>query len=674
MAGAKEGVRNVGILGHSGSGKTTLIEHMLHTSGATPRMGSIEQGNTVGDYLPEEIAHKHTLSMKFMHFDWHGMRVHVVDHPGYIDFVGEMAASLPLLDGAIILVDAATGIQAGTDKAMEYCDALTVPRAIFVNKLDRENTDFYRILAHIQETYGKYCVPLVVPVGNGDGIKDAMNIFDDDTSEIDDQIADIKEAMEDAVAEVDDELLETYLETGELSPEEFHKGLHEGIRKGKIVPVIAGSVDRNIGIKELMDVVADSFPTPAERKVVARNGQGDVELTVSPDEPFVGQVMRSIVDPYIGQLTVVRVLTGTLTGDGEITNVTQGGKERTGKLVLISGKEQQQIASAVPGDIVAMTKLKNTHFGDTLGANGLDATLSEIKLPPSLVKLAIFPKSRGDEDKIADALHRLEEEDPTFSHYRNEETGEHIIQGTGDLQLQFIIERLQNKYQVDVATAPPKVAYKESIRKTVEARAKHKKQSGGHGQYGDVHLRISPSPRGEGYAFIDSIVGGVIPKNFIPHVDKGCQERLDEGVLAGYPVVDVTVELFDGSFHNVDSSELAFKTAARKAIQKGIADAQPYLLEPIMEMDILVSDEYVGDVTADLNGKRGRVMSMEPAGGGRQRIKAQAPEAEILHYSAELRSITSGQGTYTLRLNHYEEVPGNITQSIIAEKKEPATV
>lgn len=662
-----EGVRNVGVYGHSGAGKTMLIEHILHIAGEIPRMGSIEQGNSVGDYLAEEIAHKHTVCMKFMHFDWHGVRVHIVDHPGYMDFVGEVAASMPLIDGAILVVDASTGIQVGTDKAMEYADRYRVPRAIFVNKLDRENTDYDATVADIRATYGKKCVPLVIPVGRGSGLEACVNILDDDCSGLEERIAGIKEEVADAVAESDEGLLAKYLETGVLTPDEFHAGLHAGIRAGTIVPIIAGSVEKNVGMRRLMDVVADSFPRPDEREVIAMQGDDAVQLVVGADEPFVGQVLRTYVDPFVGQLTVFRVLTGTLQSDSEFIDVDHGVKERTGKIFLLDGREQLVVDKVGPGDIAAMTKLKDTHFGDTIAAPGVTVKMPEIELPESLVKLAIVPRTRADEDRIGDALNRLSEEEPTFHHYRDETTKEHVILGVGDLQLKFLLERLHGKYNVDVDTRLPKVAHKESIRGTVEVQGKHKKQSGGHGQYGDVHLRISPNERGAGYRFIDSIVGGVVPRNFIAHVDKGCQDRLEQGVLAGFPVVDVTVELFDGSYHNVDSSELAFKLAAHKAIQDGVMKAQPYLLEPIVELEVVAPDGYMGDITGDLSSRRARVLGMEPVGGGRQRITAHIPESEVLQYSADLRSITSGQGRFSFHFDHYEEMPASEAKAVIAE-------
>ena len=660
-------VRNVGILGHGGVGKTMLIEHILHDAGATSRLGSIDDGNTACDYLDEEIERKQTIAMKLAHVNWDGMRIHLVDHPGYVDFLGEVAASTPLMDGLVIMVDAATGVQVGTDNAWKYAERYHVPRAFFVNKLDRDHTDFNEVVQALQSTYGTQCVPLVVPVGAAANLSAVVNIISGDTSAIADEAAALKEAMTDVVAEPDDSLLEKYLEAGELSAQEFNQGLQAGIMAGKIIPIIAGSVSQDLGIKELLGVISDNFPNPLARQVIAKNRAGeDVEVKVSADGPFLAQVFRSVVDPFVGHLTFFRVLSGTLRSDTECYNVTTQTKERTGKIYMLNGKEQSPVPEVGPGDLAAMTKLKNTHFGDTLGAPNSEIEMPKIELPESMVKLAIEPKSRSDEDKIGEALNRLAEEDPTFSHYRDPAPGDHIIKGMGDQQLEILLGRMRRKYNVDAETKTPKVAFRETVRGKAEVQGKHKKQTGGHGQYGDVHLRISPNERGKGYEFVDAIVGGVVPKQYIPHVDKGCQEALLRGVISGNPVVDIVVELFFGSYHNVDSSEMAFKIAASMAIQKGIKAANPCLLEPIMEIAVTVPEEYMGDITGDLNSRRGRILGMDVLGGGRQCIRANVPEAEVLRYSTDLRSMTQGRGSFDLKLSHYDEVPEHIAKDIIA--------
>lgn len=660
-------VRNVGILGHGGAGKTMLIEHILFKAGKTSRIGKIADGNTVGDYLDEEKERQQTISLKLMNVDWKGSRIHMVDHPGYVDFLGEVAASAPLLDGLIILVDSTTGVQVGTDNAFRYAEQYGIPRAFFVNKLDRDNSDFDEIVKQLQHNYGLQCVPLVIPIGASHSLSGVVNILSGENSEVADRIAELKARMTDVVAESDDQLLEKYLENGELTPEQFNAGLQNGITSGKIVPIIAGSVEKDLGIEELLDIVANAFPSPLKRKVVGKSPQGeDIEVPVAADAPFLGQVFRSIVDPFVGQLTLFRVLSGTLKSDTDFYNVTTQTKERTGKIFLINGKEQVQVAEVGPGDLAAMTKLKNTHFGDTIGAAGSRAELPKIELPTSMVRLAIMPKSRADEDKLGEGLNRLAEEDPTFTHYRDKDTNEHVVKGMGDLQLEILLDRMKRKYGIEVETKTPRVAFKETIKRKAEAQGKHKKQTGGHGQYGDVHLRVQPNERGGGYQFVDSIVGGVVPRQYIPHVDKGIQDALIKGIIAGYPVVDIIVELFFGSYHEVDSSEMAFKIAASMAIQKCVKDATPCLLEPVMEIAVTVPEDFMGDITGDLNSRRGRILGMEPAGPGRQCIRANVPEADVLRYSTDLRSMTGGRGVYALKFSHYDEVPEHVAQGIIA--------
>lgn len=662
-------VRNVGIVGHSGTGKTTLVEHLLHDGGIIPRMGSVEEGNTVCDYLEEEIAMKHTVAMKLAHLDWHSARIHFVDLPGSPDFVGELAAVAPLLDGLLILVDATGGIQAGTDLAWKYAEAHGIPRAFFVNKLDREHTDFNAVVSALRETYGKQCVPLVVPRGDcGPGLAGVVNIFDGDTSGVEAQVAAIKTEMADAVAETNDALLEKYLATGTLTPDEFHRGLHDGITAARIMPIIAGSVTRNFGVDELLDVVADSFPTPLDRKVTASDAEGrEVAVPVDPDGPLLAQVFRNVVDPYVGHLTLFRVLSGTLRTDSEFLNTTSGHRERSGKVFFLNGKSQQAVDEAGPGDLAAMAKLKHTHFGDTLAAPGSALRLAPPSLPPSMVRLAIAPKSHADDDKLGDALHRLAEEDPTFKHYRDAETGELVVCGVGDQQLEMLLDRMNRRYHVQVETATPRVAYRETIRGQAAAQGRHRKQSGGHGQFGDVHLRLRPTARGEGYQFIDSVVGGAVPRQYIPAVDKGAQEALARGVISGHPVVDVAVELYDGSFHTVDSSELAFKVAASLAIRKAVTDARPCVLEPIMEITITTPEECMGDITGDLTARRGRILGIDSAGPGRQVVRALVPEAEILRYSTVLRGKTAGRGSFALAPSHYDEAPESVAKTLIAD-------
>ncbi|MFP4501625.1 MAG: elongation factor G [Candidatus Hydrogenedentota bacterium] len=659
-------VRNIGIAGHGGVGKTSIVEQILHNVGVTNRRGKVEDGNSVSDYLDEEVQHKHSIQLCPAHIDHEGHRLHFVDIPGYSDFIGELAAAAPMLDAMLIVVDASIGPQIGTDNAYKYAEKYNIPRAFFINKLERENTDFDEMLSVLRDTYGNQLAPIVVPVGKAHELNSAVNILG--AQDLDDAQSDMKLALTEAVAESDDTLIEKYLDAGELTQEELESGLRKGVTACTVMPVIGGSAEQNIGIDDIASLARAIFPAPVARTWQAKDNQGnDVEVTSDPNAPFLGQVFRSVVDPFVGHLTIFRVISGTLKSDGDFYNVTQQTKERTGKLYLINGKEHTQVSEVVPGEVAAMTKLKNTHFGDTIAASGNELNMPAIELPNGLVKLAIEPVSRADEDKIGEALNRLSEEDPTFSHYRDPATAEHVIIGMGDLQLDILMERLKNKYNVEAETRLPRVAYRETVKGQAEVQGKHKKQSGGHGQYGDVHLRIMPNERGAGYEFVDKIVGGVVPRQYIPAVDKGCQEAMEKGVISGHPVVDVRVELFFGSYHTVDSSEMAFKIAASIAIQKGVKEAKPIILEPIMELIVDVPDDCMGDINGDLNSRRGRIMGMEPGGPGRQRIKATVPESEILRYSADLRSITAGRGTHEVSFHTYEEVPEHVAKEIVAE-------
>jgi elongation factor G len=666
MAAIEPGkVRNVGIAGHGGVGKTSLVEQILHNAGVTNRRGRVEDGNAVTDYLEEETQRKHSIQLCPAHIEQDGYRIHFVDIPGYPDFLGELASAAHVLDALIIVVDASTGPQLGTDNAFKYAEKYHLPRAFFINKLERDNTDFDAALARLRDIYGHQLAPMVVPIGKAHELSSAINILQAES--LDGGLEEMKLELTEAVAESDDALIEKYLEAGELTQEELESGLQRGVSEGKVMPVIGGSAEKNVGVDELVSLVKAIFPSPLSRKVAAKDNQGNEKpVKVDPNGPFLAQVFRSVVDPFVGHLTIFRVFSGTLKSDGEFYNVTTQSKERTGKVFLINGKEHTQVESVGPGDIAAVTKLKSTHFNNTIAASSSEPNLPEIELPNSLVKLAIRPVSRADEDKIGEALNRLAEEDPTFAHYRDTATNEHVVRGMGDLQLDVLMDRLKNKYHVEAETSLPRVAYRETVKGTAEVQGKHKKQTGGHGQYGDVHLRILPNERGAGYEFVDKIVGGVVPKQYIPAVDKGCVEALERGVISGHPVVDIRVELFFGSYHNVDSSEMAFKIAASIAIQKGVREAKPVILEPIMELSVEVPDDCMGDINGDLNSRRGRILGMEPAGPGRQRIRATVPEAEILRYSADLRSITAGRGSFDVKFSTYEEVPDHVAKEIVA--------
>ena len=578
-------------------------------------------------------------------------------------------------DSAILVIDAVSGIEAGTMKVARILETLGIPMLIFVTKLDKDNTDFGSLLATITEVFGDGCVPVGFPVGKEGGLSGVVNII---TGEgMDGAPADVKKTAEswrekliDAAAATDDSLIEKYLESGELSTEELASGLKKSVLERKLIPVLAGSSKKGVGIEGLLDTVSELMPSPAERgEVIGIDGKETRKPAV--DDPFSALIFKSVTDPFVGQLTYFRVYSGRLTPDSEVLNVNKGQRERIAHIYELQGKEQKEVKELLPGMIGAVTKLKSAAVGDTLSDTAKKITYAGIEFPKPVVSMAVSPKAKGDEEKISNGLSRLAEEDPTLKVVRNAETKQLLIEGLGDLHLEVIVQRLKNKFNVEIDLDIPKVAYKETVTALGEGHEKHKKQSGGRGQYGEVYLKVEPMDRGAGFEFVDKIVGGVIPKNFIPAVEKGIHTAIEEGVIAGYPVVDVRAMLHFGSFHTVDSSEIAFKIAGAKAFKDAVRNAKPVLIEPIMNVAITVSSDYMGDVTGDLNSKRGKVLGMEPAG-NMQTIKAQVPRAEMFRYSTEIRSMTGGRGTFEMEYSHYELVPANIAQKIIdaANKRE----
>ncbi len=668
-------VRNLGLVGHGGTGKTSLVEHILNKTGKTTRAGTVDAGNTVGDYLEEEIARKFTISLKLMNTDWRKTRIYMVDNPGYADFVAEMVASLSVLDSALLLVDGAAGIEVGTISAWRCCDENNLPRAIFVNKLDKENSDFFSVLESLQSNLGSSCVPFTIPIGKEADLKGVVSVWktDDDSDvpeEARERFSEYREKLIEAAAETDDELTEKYLEEGSLSNEEVARGLRAGIASGDIVPVLCGAGEAGVGVEELLDFVVDCLPSPLDvstRSAKGKDGE-EIELSADPSAPLAAQVFKTMTDPHIGQITFFRVFSGTVSAEDGFHNANSDTHERIGSLFVMQGKEQEGVKSVGPGEMAAVPKLKATSAGDTLCDDKQIRLFDKIEFPEPTVRLAVTPRSRADEDRIMIALHRLADDDPTFKAYRNNETGEEIVAGMGDLHINVIMDKLKNKYNVSADTALPKIAYKETIKGSTTSRYRHKKQSGGRGQFGEVEIEISARPRGSGFEFENKIVGGVISRNFIPAVEKGCFEALEKGVIAGYQVVDVKVKLFDGKMHNVDSSDMAFKIAGSKALKQGASQIEMGLLEPIMEVEVVVPEEFMGDISGDFNSKRGRVLGMEPNPHG-QLIRVTVPEAEMLNYSAELRSITGGRGSFTMKFSTYEEVPAHIAQKIVEEAK-----
>ncbi len=673
-----EKIRNIALVGHSGSGKTSLAEALLFAAGATTRLGKIEDGTTVSDWDPDEQKRGFSLNLSILPLEWAGHKFNILDTPGYMDFMGEVKCGLRAAELALITMDAASGVQVGTEFAWRFADEISLPRAIFINRMDRENADFSASLSQAQALWGAKCLPLQLPIGseqNFQGVVDLLTMKaylgeKGEEKEIPDgmgqEVQAAREKLIEAAAETDDALIAKYLEGEELTADELARGLRAGIAAGSIVPVLAGSATKLTGIRRLMDVIAAAFPSPCDRPV-SLDGQ---QLTADPSKALAALVFKTAADPYVGRLTYFRVFSGTLKGDSQAWNANKQVMERIGTVYRISGKNQEQVSEVPAGDIGAVAKLAETQTGDTLCAKESPVTLPPISFPEPSFSAAVTPKTKADLDKMGTALARIVEEDPSLRLERSPDTGEMIISGLGDSHVEVALEKIRRKFGVDLELSMPRVPYRETIRAKAQAEYTHKKQTGGHGQYARVALEVEPLPRGAGFEFVDRIVGGVVPKQFIGSVEKGVVESLPEGVLAHYPLIDLRVTLFDGKDHPVDSSDIAFKLAASMALKKACQDAQPVLLEPIMNMRITVPEANTGDVISDLNGKRARVLGMTPSG-TMTTIEAQAPLAEVQRYAADMRSLTQGRGFYTMSFSHYEEVPQHLAQKIIeAAQKE----
>jgi elongation factor G len=680
-------LRNVVVVGHGGTGKTSLCESFLFVSGKSDRPGRVDEGTSSMDFEPEEQKRHISISTAVSFFDWDKHKVNIMDTPGDSNFSFDTKNALRVADSAIVVIDAVSGVEFQTIKNWEYADAFNLPRVIFINRMDRERADFSKAFESINKLLGKKGTPVFLPVGKETAFKGIVDlismkamIFDDQKvtyqttdipPEMKDEATRFHELMVEDIAESDESLMEQYLENGELSVEELKSGLQNGILSGALYPVLCGSSVKNVGIAPFMDFIVKSLPSPIDRGTVygRKPNNGEKEERV-PEEsaPFSAMVFKTIADPYAGRLTIFRVFSGTLTSDGNFHNTTRKVTERTGNISFLEGKTQKTAEQLIPGDIAALSKLKDTFTGDTICAEKSPIIYDKIEIPPTIISFAIEPKSRGDEEKIVSSIHRLVEEDPTLSFHRDEQTKEMIISGMGQVHIEVNMEKMKRKFGVEVNLKTPRVPYKETIKGKTNIQGRYKKQSGGRGQFGDCWLDIEPLPRGGGFEFVDKIVGGVIPQQYRPAVEKGIVEAMDEGVVAGYPFVDFKVSLVDGSYHTVDSSEMAFKIAGSMGFKKGVLLCQPILLEPIVNIEIEIPDEYMGDVIGDLNSRRGRVLGMDSKGSN-QIVKGQVPLADILKYAPDLTSMTSGRGTFTYSHSHYEEVPAHLAEKIIAESK-----
>ncbi len=679
-------LRNVGLISHGGAGKTTLTEAMLFNSGATDRLGRVDDGSSVVDYDPDEIKRKITINAALAPCHWQKHKINLIDTPGYADFVGDVRGTLRVVDGAVVLICAVSGVEVHTEKVWQFADEYNLPRLVFINKLDRENANFAKALAQVQEQLSNRAVAVQLPIGSEEnfrGVIDLVNMkailydpkkgkdftVEEIPADMQAEAESYREKLIEAVAETDDELVMKYLEGEALTNEEITTGLRIGTLDGSIIPVLCGSALANVGIQPLMDAIIACLPSPEDvEAIVGTDVKTGEEITLEPSEegPLAALVFKTMADPFVGKLTYFRVYSGVFNSDTQVYNVNKGKMERVGQLFIPRGKQQEGVERVVAGDIGAVAKLQETSTGDTLGEKDNPIQLPPIEFPRPSYSLALVAKSQGDEDKLGTGLARLVEEDPTLTVEKRTETRELILSGMGDVHLEVTIDRLKRKFGVEVETETPKVPYRETIRKSVKVEGKHKKQTGGHGQYGHVWIEMEPLPEGEGFVFEETIFGGAVPKQYIPAVEKGIREAMEEGILAGYPVVDFKVNLYDGSYHTVDSSELAFKIAAIQAFKKGMEQANPVLLEPIMNLEVLVPEAYMGDVIGDLNSKRGRILGMEPKG-SMQLIKAQVPLAELSKYAIDLRSLTQGRGSFEMSFDHYEEVPARTAEAIIAQ-------
>ena len=635
--------RNFILLGHAQSGKTSLSEALLHLCKATTRRGSVAEGNTVSDYSSDEIERKSSVNSSLLYCDYKGNRIQFIDTPGYADFFGETISGVRAVDSAVIVIDAASGVEVGTERAWQMAEDNNLPCIIFINKIDKEDADPDKALGDIQNVFSKRAVKIDSPE-------------DPDLVE--------------AIAESDDKLLEKYLEGGKLSPEELASGLRQAVIKRKVFPVVSGSAFADKGLAELLDTVIKYFPSPAERaKVEGRNPvkpEEAKEVFLKPDAPLVAFVFKSISDPYVGQLTLLRIFSGTLAANTVFYNINKRTKERIGPIHILQGKEQRTIDSASCGDIIAIAKLKETTTSDSISLDEKNQILFDpIVFPEPAISASVKPKSRADEDRISGALHKLVAEDPTFKATHDPATKELIISGLGDLHLTMMVGRMKKRFNVDVELGTPKVSYKETISKSAKVQGKFKRQSGGRGQYGDVWIEVQPLERGKGFEFVDKVFGGAIPRNYIPSVEKGVTNACLEGAVAGCPIVDIRITLCDGSYHEVDSSDMAFQIAGAMALRKAMLAAGPVLLEPVMDIEVFIPEEYLGAISGDINSKRGRIMGMDVKGRS-QIVKAQVPLSEMFTYANDLRSLTGGRGSYTMRFSHYEEVPHKIASGIIA--------
>jgi elongation factor G len=680
--------RNIVLIGHPGSGKTALLEAILYYLGSIPRMGKTEDGNTFSDYTDEEKSRQTSIYTTLARIEHDGCGINIFDAPGFPDFLGEIQAAIRVADAAIAVVNASAGLEVELEKCLKLADRYDVPVMLFVNKMDKERADYAKAISQAEQVLGLNCIPITMPIGSEAGFSGVVDLremkaltFDnkgkvksagDIPDELSSQAEEYREKLLDAAAEQDEAVMEKYLEGEALTPQELAEGLRLSVAERSAVPVFCGNASECVSIPPLLDAIAHYAPSPQRRaKIEAVKGGSEEKVTLDgkEDASFAAFVFRTSIDPFSGKLSFFRVYSGTLTPDQGVYNVGRRKHEKVAHILEVNGKSHKQVSKATPGDICALAKLDSTLTGDTLAAAGNDILIPPTEYPQPTIQMALVSESRQDEEKLGSVIGRITEADPTLNIIRNTETREMVISGMGEQHLEVALEKMKNLFQLNVGLRLPKVAYRETITTQGEGSYRHKKQSGGHGQFGEVHLRLKPLPRGEGFNFVDSIVGGVIPNKFIPSVEKGVRERMQRGILAGYPVQDIEVELFYGKDHPVDSSDIAFKIAGSMGFRKVAQDCKPILLEPIMNLEVTVPEDVMGDVISDLNSKRGRIMGMDPQDGS-QVIRAQVPLGEMFRYSVDLRSISRSRGSFTMEFSHYDPVPKELADKVIAASKQ----
>jgi elongation factor G len=670
-------IRNVAIVGHGGSGKTMLVEHMLYTAGAVDRVGSVDAGNTQSDYDPLEIRRKISLSASVMPLEWHGCKINLIDVPGYPDFIGDLHGIARVVESMIIVCEAKRDIDVGFELAYEVAQQHGLATCIFVNKLERDNADFSGLMDTLHQLYGRKVVNTQIPIGHQaafSGVLDLLNMkvykgrdrgveVEEAPTGYADEVAERREKMMDAAAEGDDDLALKYLEGEQLTEAEIEHGLLFGIETGRVIPVLVGSAMSGIGVATLLDRICGELPSPVD---VPKQYEGKA-LTPDPNGPLAGFVFKTTADPFVGKINYVRVFSGALKVDQSVLNSNRDVTERIHNLFTPHGKGQEASSAVVAGDIAAIAKLSDTHTGDTLTTSKDRIKLPDIEFPEPIYRIAVKPATKSDEDKLGNAIQRLLEEDPTFRHSRDSATHQEILEGMGDIHLDTVIEKMKAKFGVSVVTEDARVPYRETVKGTAKAQGRHKRQTGGKGQFGDCWVEMEPLERGQGFQFDNKVVGGAIPKNFIPAIEKGIREAMDHGLIAGYPATDFKITVYDGSYHDVDSNEAAFKMAGAIALRAAAEKAQPVILEPQMGVEVDVPDECVGDVVGDLNGRRGRLQGMDPVTPGKTRVRATVPMATMMRYALDLRSITKGRGRFKQTISHYEEMPFPEQQALVNE-------